>query len=117
MIKSKKQGEFMNCPNCNEEVELTTKRYFKSFLGKHICPNCSTVFSLKHTKIYFLWIFVSIIFVAFSSLFIINFVTNKEVLNIIYMLWLVILFFVCSFIDRKIENSLPTRTILTSNKE
>jgi hypothetical protein len=49
--------------------------------------------------------------VVFSSLFIINFVTNKEVLNIIYMIWLVILFFVCSFIDRKIENSLPTRSI------
>ena len=116
MIKSKKQGKFMNCPNCNEEVELTAKRYFGSLFGKHICPKCSTIFKLKRTKRYFLWIFLSIVFVVFSSLFIINFVTNKEVLNIIYMLWLVILFFVCSFIDRKIENSLPTRTILTSNK-
>ncbi|MDD2894563.1 MAG: hypothetical protein PHG81_00970 [Aliarcobacter sp.] len=107
----------MNCPNCNQEVELTTKRYFKSLLGKHICPNCSTVFSLKHTKIYFLWIFVSIVFVVFSSLFIINFVTNKEVLDITYTIYLVILFFIYCFIDRKIENSLPTRTILISNKE
>ena len=107
----------MNCPNCNEKVELTTKRYFKSLLGKHICPNCSTIFSSKHTKIYFLWIFLSIVFVLFSSLFIINFITNKEVLDITYLIYLVILFFVCSFIDRKIENSLPTRSILTSNKE
>jgi hypothetical protein len=107
----------MNCPNCNEKIELTTKRYFKSLLGKHICPNCSTTFSLKHTKTYFLWIFLSIVFVLFSSLFIINFVTNKEDLDITYMIYLVILFFVCSFIDRKIENSLPTRSILTSNKE
>ena len=107
----------MICPNCNEEVELTTKRYFGSLFGKYICPKCSTKFKLKRTKRYFLWIFLSIVFVVFSSLFIINFVTNKEVLNIIYMLWLVILLFVCSFIDRKIENSLPTRTILTSNKE
>lgn len=111
MIKSKKQGKFMNCPNCNEKIELTTKRYFSSLFGKHICSNCSIIFKLKRTKIYFLWIFLSIIFVVFSSLFIINFVTNKEVLDITYMVYLVILFFVYCFIDRKIENSLPTKAI------
>jgi pilus assembly protein TadC len=111
MIKSKKQGKFMNCPNCNEEVELTTKRYFGSLFGKYICPKCSTKFKLKRTKRYFLWIFLSIVFVVFSSLFIINFVTNKEVLDITYMVYLVILFFVYCFIDRKIENSLPTKAI------
>ena len=86
MIKSKKQGKFMNCPNCNKEVELTTKRYF-------------------------LWIFLSIIFVLFSSLFIMNFITNKEVLDSTYMVYLVILFFVYCFIDRKIEDNLPTKAI------
>jgi pilus assembly protein TadC len=101
----------MNCPNCNEKIELTTKRYFSSLFGKHSCPNCSTTFSLIRTKIYFLWIFLSIIFVVFSSLFIINFVTNKEVLDITYIFYLVILFFVYCFIDRKIENSLPTKAI------
>ena len=101
----------MTCPNCNEKVELTTKRYFKTLLGKHICPNCSSVFSLKYTRRYFLWIFLSIVFVLGSSLFIINFVTNKEVLNVTYIIYLVILFFVYSFIDRKIENSLETRSI------
>ena len=107
MIKLKKQGKFMNCPNCNEKIELTTKRYFGSLFGKHICPNCSIIFKLKRTKVYFLWIFVSIIFVVFSSLFIIN----KEVLDITYMVYLGILFFVYCFIDRKIENSLPTKVI------
>ena len=111
MIKSKKQGKFMNCPNCNEEVELTTKRYFGSLFGKYICPKCSTKFKLKRTKRYFLWIFLSIVFVVFSSLFIINFVTNKEVLDITYMVYLVILFFVYCFIDRKIEDNLPTKAI------
>lgn len=111
MIKSKKRGESMNCPNCNEKIELTTKRYFGSLFGKHICPNCSITFKLKRTKIYFLWIFLSMVFVLISSLFIINFVTNKEVLDIFYMVYLGILFFVYCFIDRKIENSLPTKVI------
>ncbi len=101
----------MNCPNCNEKIELTTKRYFGSLFGKHICPNCSIIYKLKRTKIYFLWIFLSIVFVVFSSLYIINFVKNQEVLDIIYMLYLGILFFVYFFIDRKIENSLATKAI------
>ncbi|MDZ7818526.1 MAG: hypothetical protein U5K55_07880 [Aliarcobacter sp.] len=101
----------MNCPKCNEKVELTTKRYFKTFLGRHTCPNCFNSFSLKYTKKYFLWIFLSIIFVVLSSLFIINFITNKEVLDIIYMVYLLILFFVYCFIDRKIENNLLTKSI------
>lgn len=101
----------MICPNCNEEVELTTKRYFKTLLGKHTCPNCSSTFSLKYTKKYFLWIFLSIVFVVGSSLLIINFITNKEVLNITYSIYLLVLFFVYCFIDRKIENSMPTRII------
>lgn len=101
----------MNCPNCNEKIELTTKRYFGSLFGKYICPNCSIIYKLKRTKIYFLWIFLSIVFVVFSSLYIINFVKNQEVLDIIYMLYLGILFFVYCFIDRKIENSLATKAI------
>lgn len=101
----------MNCPNCKEKVELTTKRYFKSLLGKHICPKCSTEFKLNYTKVYFLWIFLSIVFVIESSLFIINFITNKEVLDVIYLVYLVILFFIYSFIDRKIENSMETRNL------
>ena len=101
----------MNCPNCNKKIELTTKRYFGSLFGKHTCPNCFSKLKIKHTKIYFLWIFLSLIFVIISSLFIINFVTNKEVLDITYMVYLGILFFVYCFIDRKIENSLPTKTI------
>jgi hypothetical protein len=109
MIILLKKGNFMTCPNCNGEVELTTKRYFKTLLGKHICPNCSSSFSLKYTKRYFLWILLSIAFVIGSSIFIINFITNKEVLNIIYMIWLIVLFFVYCFIDRKIENTMPTR--------
>ena len=101
----------MTCPNCNKKVELTTKKYFKSLLGKYTCPSCSANFKLKRTKIYFLWIFLSIVFVVCSSLVIINFVTNKEVLDVTYMVYLGILFFVYCFIDRKIENSLPTKAI------
>lgn len=101
----------MNCPNCKKEVELTTKRYFKSLLGKHICPSCATKFKLKRTNIYFLWIFLSIIFVALSSSFILNFVINKEILNLTYFIWLIVLFFVYTFIDRKIENNMPTLVI------
>jgi hypothetical protein len=101
----------MTCPYCNKKVELTTKRYFKTLLGKHICPKCSTTFSLKYTKRYFLWIVLSIVFVVGSSLLIINFITNKELLNVTYMIYLVILFFVYCFIDRKIENNMPTHII------
>ena len=101
----------MNCPNCNKEVELTTKRYFGSLFGKHICPKCSTIFKLKRTKRYFLWIFLSIVFVVVSSLFIINTISDKEVLDISYFVWLVVLFIVYTFIDRKIENTMPTQTI------
>ena len=43
----------MTCPNCNKKVELTTKKYFKSLLGKYTCPSCSANFKLKRTKIYF----------------------------------------------------------------
>ncbi len=102
----------MNCPNCNEKVELTTKRYFSNFLGRYFCANCSSQFKLKHTKIYFLWIFVSIVFVVFSSLFILNLDMNKELINTIYVFWLIILFFTYTFIDRKIENRMPTKKIL-----
>lgn len=101
----------MTCPNCNEKVELTTKRYFKSLLGKYTCPSCSTNFKLKRTKIYFLWIFLSIVFVTLSSLFIINTISNKEVLDVTYFTYLIVIFIVYTFIDRKIENSMPTQTI------
>ena len=102
----------MTCPNCNKKVELTTKKYFKSLLGKYTCPSCSANFKLKRTKIYFLWIFLSIVFVVVSSLFIINTISDKEVLDISYFVWLVLLFIVYTFIDRKIENTMPTQTIL-----
>ena len=101
----------MNCPNCNEKIELTTTKYFKSLLGKYTCPSCSSNFKFKRTKIYFLWIFLSIAFVIVSSLFIINSISNKEVLDITYFIWLVVLFIVYIFIDRKIENTMPTQTI------
>ena len=101
----------MTCPNCNEKIELTTTKYFKSLLGKYTCPSCSSNFKLKRTKIYFLWIFLSIAFVIVSSLFIINSISNKEVLDISYFVWLVVLFIVYTFIDRKIENTMPTQTI------
>jgi pilus assembly protein TadC len=108
---NKIKGIFMICPNCNKKVELTTKKYFKSLLGNYICPDCSSKFKLKRTKIYFLWIFLSIIIVILSSLFIINSITNKEFLNVTYFSWLIVLFFLYTYIDRKIENSMPTQVI------
>ncbi|RXJ83935.1 hypothetical protein [Arcobacter cloacae] len=96
----------MNCPNCNEKIELTTKRYFTSLFGKHTCPNCFSKLKIKHTKIYFLWIFLSLIFVIISSLFILSFFQNQSSKEIIYFIWLVILFIVYTFIDRKIENKM-----------
>ena len=101
----------MNCPNCNEKVELTTKRYFTSLLGKHTCPSCSCKFKIKHTKIYFLWIFISLIFEIMSSLFILNYFENKASRDMVYFVWLVVLFFIYSFIDRKIENNLPAQAL------
>lgn len=96
----------MNCPNCNEKIELTTKRYFSSLFGKHTCPNCFSKLKIKHTKIYFLWIFLSLIFVIISSLFILSYFQNQSSKEIIYFIWLVILFIVYTFIDRKIENKM-----------
>ena len=96
----------MKCPNCNEKIELTTKRYFSSLFGKHTCPKCFSKLKIKHTKIYFLWIFLSLIFVIISSLFILSFFQNQSSKEIIYFIWLVILFIVYTFIDRKIENKM-----------
>lgn len=96
----------MNCPNCNEKIELTIKRYFSSLFGKHTCPNCFSKLKIKHTKIYFLWIFLSLIFVIISSLFILSFFQNQSSKEIIYFIWLIILFIVYTFIDRKIENKM-----------
>lgn len=98
----------MTCPNCNEEIDLTNKRYFKSLLGKHECSHCLTQFKLKRTKIYFIWIFLSIIIVIGSSFFILNYVTDRKYLDISYGSLLIFLFFTCSYIDRKIENRLTT---------
>lgn len=96
----------MKCPNCNEKIELTTKRYFSSLFGKHTCLNCFSKLKIKHTKIYFLWIFLSLIFVIISSLFILSYFQNQSSKEIIYFIWLVILFIVYTFIDRKIENKM-----------
>jgi predicted neutral ceramidase superfamily lipid hydrolase len=96
----------MKCPYCNEKIELTTKRYFGSLFGKHNCPNCFSKLKIKHTKIYFLWIFLSLIFVIISSLFILSYFQNQSSKEIIYFIWLVILFIVYTFIDRKIENKM-----------
>lgn len=101
----------MNCPNCNEKIELSTKRYFTSLLGKYTCPSCSCKFKIKHTKIYFLWIFISLILVIMSSLFILNYFENKASRDMVYFVWLVVLFFIYSFIDRKIENNLPAQAL------
>lgn len=98
----------MKCPSCNKKVELTNKRYFKSLLGKHDCPYCLSQFKLKHTKIYFLWIFLSIAMVIGGSFFILNFVADRNSLDIFYGVWLMSLFFIYCYIDRKIENNMPT---------
>lgn len=98
----------MNCPSCNKKVELTSKKYFKSLLGKHDCPYCSSKFKLKRTKIYFIWILLSIVIVAGGSFFISTFITDKKVLDISYGIWLLSLFFIYTYIDRKIENNMPT---------
>lgn len=98
----------MICPNCNEKIDLTLKRYFKSLFGKHDCPSCYSSFKLKRTKIYFLWIFLSIIIASGGSFLILTFVTDKNFLELYYTIWLWFIFFICCYIDRKIENNLPT---------
>ncbi len=44
----------MICPHCNSKFPLTWKRYLKSPLGNHICPDCHKKSALKSTLKYYM---------------------------------------------------------------
>src|SRR5450631_3913040 len=48
----------MRCPYCNHEFQMTWRRYFKSPMGRHICPSCQqkSYFPLTMTS----WLRVSV---------------------------------------------------------
>jgi uncharacterized membrane protein len=98
----------MKCPNCNATVDLTVKKYFKSFLGIHFCDSCSTKFKLQRKYKYYIWILVSIPFALLSSYFIANLEIQENSKNLAFSLWLIVLFLIYTYMDRKIENKLPT---------
>ena len=98
----------MKCPNCNTEVELTVQKYFKSLLGVHSCDSCSTKFKLQRKYKYYLWILLSIPLALLSSYFITTLIIQEDSKNLIFCSWIIVLFFIYTYIDRKIENNLST---------
>lgn len=98
----------MKCPHCKANVELDSKLYFKSFFGRYTCPSCTSVFKLKRGIKYFIWILIAILIAALDSYYVIEFAKETTFATVIFALWLVILFFAYCFIDRKIENNMPT---------
>ena len=62
----------MKCPYCSSEFELTWKRYFSAFTGKHKCPNCNQIGKLKYKSILkrFLYLFVLVLVVVVLHFFV-----------------------------------------------
>jgi hypothetical protein len=97
----------MKCPGCQITVELTWGRYFKTLRSRFKCPNCSTIFTLKHTWQYHLyvlsWAAITAAFTAGSIYFGLGrkyFYPGIFILVVIY--W-------C--IDKALENKLATKQV------
>jgi transposase-like protein len=98
----------MKCPHCQTTVELDSKLYFKSFLGKYTCPSCSSLFKLKRGIKYFSWVLIAIFIALLDSYFVMNYAQTTTFSGVIFASWLVVLFFSYCYIDRKLENDMPT---------
>ena len=98
----------MKCPHCQTNVELDSKLYFKSFLGKYTCPSCLKEFKLKRGMKYFGWVLIAIFIAFLDSYFVMKFAETTTFSSVIFIFWLVILFFSYCYIDRKLENNMPT---------
>ncbi len=98
----------MKCPHCEANVELDTKMYFKSFIGKYKCSSCTRKFKLQRGIKYYAWIAVALFIAVIDSYFVIKFAKDTTFSSVIYTSWLVILFFTYCHFDRKIENKMPT---------
>ena len=49
----------MKCPHCDESVELTWKRYWRSRWKSHTCPHCGERFRITYAPRHFIAIFGS----------------------------------------------------------
>lgn len=98
----------MKCPHCQANVELDSKMYFKSFIGKYTCPSCTRKFKLDRGVKYYSWIVVAIFIALIDSYFVIKFAQTTSFSAVIFASWLVVLFFTYCHFDRKFENNMPT---------
>lgn len=98
----------MKCPHCKTNVELDSKLYFKSFLGRYTCPSCFNKFKLKRGIKYYIWILIAISVAFLDSYFVMNFAKTTSFSAVFFISWLIVLFFAFCYIDRKLENSMPT---------
>ncbi|MBU3015176.1 hypothetical protein KO488_10435 [Poseidonibacter lekithochrous] len=98
----------MKCPHCQTNVKLDSKLYFKSFLGRYTCPSCLNKFKLKRGIKYYIWILIAICVAFLDSYLVMNFAQTTTFSGVIFASWLVLLFFAFCYIDRKLENNMPT---------
>jgi transposase-like protein len=98
----------MKCPHCETNVELDSKLYFKSFFGRYTCPSCSSKFKLKRGYKYLIWIIIAIVIAFLDSFYVMEFAKETSFSAVIFASWLVVLFFAFCYIDRRIENNMPT---------
>lgn len=98
----------MKCPHCDAKVKLDSKLYFKSFLGRYTCPSCNNKFKLKRGIKYYFWILIAIAVAFLDSYYVMSFAQTTTFSGVIFASWLVLLFFAFCYIDRKLENNMPT---------
>lgn len=101
----------MKCPHCQTNVELNSELYFKSFFGKYICPSCSLSFKLQRGAKYFIWVIIAVFIAFLDSYFVMEFAKTTTFSGVIFTLWLIVLFFSYCYIDRKLENNMPTKKL------
>ena len=101
----------MKCPHCQTSVELDSKMYFKSLIGKYTCPSCTRKFKLDRGMKYYIWIAIAIFIAVIDSYFVMKFAQTTTFSGVIFASWLVVLFFAYCYIDRKLENNMPTKKI------
>ncbi|WP_122893136.1 hypothetical protein [Arcobacter peruensis] len=101
----------MKCPHCQTSVELDSKMYFKSLTGKYTCPSCSNKFKLDRSIKYYGWIAIAIFIALIDSYFVMKFAQTTTFSSVIFASWLVVLFFAYCYIDRRLENNMPTKKI------
>jgi len=107
----------MICPNCDEEIELTWRRYAKAPFGKHKCPSCSSRFKLKRPWYYWLipvsvWPLTFLVGVKIILFMHGNCELEKYIGPVVTAL-IITVAAVLLIIDRKIENNMGTKVAKT----